>query len=206
MKTLIFLCGLLFFCNLQAQKVVKKALVGSDTAYIQIDSQNCYQLELTTAQTNEIVVEASIEGEYAKDLLVTLEKSGTTMLINSGFHPNFLNPNDKLSAHKVISIALKIIVPAYKNVSIFGTNGNVDVEGKFENLKIRLSDGRCTLKNVEAMVNVETQKGDIFLSTDRGTILARSNYGKVRKARIPSGPNQYILNTVEGTIQLKKTK
>ncbi len=206
MKTLTFLCGLLFCCHLQGQKVVKKALVDSHTTYIQIDSQNCYYIALNTGQTNEVKVEANIEGEYAEDLLVNLEEKGATMLISSGFHPNFTNPNDKLSAHKVISIALKITVPAYKEVSIFGTNCNVEVEGKYKNLEVRLSDGRCVLKNVEEVVHVETQKGDILLATQNGTISAKSTYGKVNEADIPLGRNQYILNTVEGTILLKKTK
>ncbi|WP_317194410.1 hypothetical protein [Allomuricauda sp. CAU 1633] len=185
---------------------MKKAFIGPRTQSIQIDSRYCYQIDLQTAKTNEVQVEASIEGEYAKDLLVSLEEKGTTVRISTGFQPNFINPNDKLSAHKVVSIALHIIVPQYKNVSIFGTNSNVQVKGSYQNLDVKLSDGRCELDNVSEMVEVTTQKGDIWLSTDSGTILAESTYGLVENNQIPNGHNQYILKTIQGNIHLRKTK
>ena len=159
-----------------------------------------------TARTKQVQVEASIEGEYSKDLLISIEEEGTTVRISAGFHPNFINPNDKLSAHKVVSIALQITVPEFKDVSIFGTNSNVEIEGKYQNLDVKLSDGRCKLNNVSEMVEVTTQKGDIWLSADSGAILAESAYGQVENDQIPKGQNQYTLKTVEGNIHLRKTK
>jgi DUF4097 and DUF4098 domain-containing protein YvlB len=139
-------------------------------------------------------------------LLISIEEEGTTVRISAGFHPNFINPNDKLSAHKVVSIALHITVPQYKNVSIFGTNSNVEIEGKYQNLDVKLSDGRCVLNNVSETVEVTTQKGDIWLNAENGSVLAQSTYGQVDNNQIPEGHNQYILKTVEGNIHLRKTK
>lgn len=206
MKT--FLLWLCFFSlvNLQGQKVVKKAFIGPRTASIHIDSQYCYQVELSTSNTDEVSVAASIEGEYAKDLLISITESGTTVLVSTGFHPNFINPNDKLSAHKVISIAMHINLPQYKEVHIYGTNSNVEVSGKYKKLEVKLADGRCTLDNVAENVVVNTQKGDIFLSTANGNITANSTYGEVDEANIPMGHNQYRLSTVEGNIHFRKTK
>lgn len=206
MRTLFFVLGFFFLLNLHGQKLVKKAFVNSRTESIQIDSQFCYLIDLGTAKTNEVKVEADIEGEYSKDLLITIEDKGTTVLISAGFQPNFINPNDKLSAHKVISIKLNIILPEYKNVFVYGTNSNVLVEGKYKNLKVKLSDGRCILDNVIERVEVTTQKGDILLMTVKGNVIAESAYGKVEKETIPKGQNQYILKTVEGNINLRKTK
>lgn len=206
MRPLFVLVGLLFLVQVQGQKLVKKAFIGPRTQSIQIDAQNCYQIDLQTAKTKEVQVEASIEGEYAKDLLVSIEEKGTTVRISAGFHPNFINPNDKLSAHKVVSIALHITVPQYKEVAVFGTNSNVEVEGKYQSLDVTLSDGRCALNNVSETVEVTTQKGDIWLQADSGNILAESAYGHVEKAQIPTGQNQYTLKTVEGNIHLRKTK
>lgn len=206
MKPLFFVVGLFFLVHVQAQKLVKKAFIGPRTQSIQIDSQHCYQIDLQTARTKEVQVEASIEGEYAKDLLISIEENGTTVRISAGFQPNFINPNDKLSAHKVVSIALQITVPQYKDVSIFGTNTNVEVEGKYQNLDVTLSDGRCELNNVSETVEVTTQKGDIWVNANSGTILAESTYGLVENDQIPIGNNQYILKTVQGNIHLRKTK
>ena len=206
MRTFFVVVVLFFLVPVQGQKVVKKAFIGPRTQSIQIDSQYCYLINLQTAKTKEVQVEASIEGEYAKDLLISIEEKGTTVRISAGFHPNFINPNDKLSAHKVVSIALHITVPQYKQVSIFGTNSNVEVEGSYQNLDVRLSDGRCELNNVTETVEVTTQKGDIWLNADSGTILAESAYGHVENDQIPNGENQYTLKTVEGNIHLRKTK
>lgn len=206
MRTLFFVFSFFSLLNLYGQKLVKKAFVNSRTASIQINSQYCYQINLGTAKTDEVSVEADIEGEYSKDLLITIEEKGTTVLISAGFQPNFINPNDKLSAHKVISIKLKIILPENKNVFVYGTNCNVFVEGKFENLQVKLSDGRCVLDNVIEKVEVITQRGDILLITANGNIIAESAYGKVEKEPIPKGYNQYILKSVEGNINLRKMK
>lgn len=206
MKTLLFLSALFFLVHLQGQKLVKKAFIGPRTESIQIDAQYCYRIDLTTSPTDEVQVSASIEGEYAKDLLVSIEEKGTTVLVSAGFQPIFINPNDKLSAHKVVSIALQIGVPEYKQVSVFGTNSNVNATGKYENLHITLSDGICMLENVSETVEVVTQKGDIWLTAPSGHILAESAYGKVDQETIPFGHNQFILKTVEGQIHLKKTK
>ena len=206
MKTLFAAIGLLFLVNAQGQKLVKKAFIGPRTQSIQIDAQYCYQIDLQTAQTQEVQVEASIEGEYAKDLLISIEEKGTTVRISAGFQPNFINPNDKLSAHKVVSIALHITVPQFKEVSVFGTNSNVQVSGEYQNLDVTLSDGRCELDNVSETVEVTTQKGDIWLNADSGTVHAESAYGRVENDEIPNGQNQYTLKTVEGNIHLRKTK
>jgi len=206
MRTLFIVFGLFFLVHVQAQKLVKKAFIGPRTQSIQIDSRYCYQIDLHTGKTKQVQVEASIEGEYSKDLLISIVEEGTTAHISAGFHPNFINPNDKLSAHKVVSIALQITVPQYKDVSIFGTNTNVQVKGKYQSLDVKLSDGRCELNNVSETVEVNTQKGDIWLNTESGTILAESTYGQVENDNIPNGHNQYILKTVEGNIHLRKTK
>lgn len=206
MRAAIVLLSFFFLVELQGQKLVKKAFIGPRTEYIQIDAANCYTLTMNTAQTNEVDVSASIEGEYAKDLLVSIEEEGTTVRISAGFHPNFINPNDKLSAHKVISIALEITVPQYKNVSVFGTHSEVQAEGKYTDLNIKLSDGRCILRNVSEAVQVNTQNGDIWLTALSGNVLAESAYGEVEQNQIPKGNNQYMLKTVEGNIHLRKTK
>lgn len=206
MRTYFVVFGLFFLVQVQGQKLVKKAFIGPRTQSIQIDSRYCYQIDLQTAKTKEVLVEASIEGEYSKDLLVSLEEKGTTVRISAGFQPNFINPNDKLSAHKVVSIALHITVPQHKSVSIFGTNSNVQVKGNYQNLEVKLSDGRCELDHVSETVDVTTQKGDIWLHADSGNIIAESTYGQVEYDEIPNGHNQYTLKTVEGNIHLRKTK
>lgn len=206
MRALLFLMVFFTLVTVHAQKLVRKAFIGPRTETIQIDAQYCYRIDLKTTDSDEVQVYASMEGEYAKDLLISIEQSGTTAMISADFQPLFTNPNDKLSAHKVVSIALEVTVPAYKSVDVFGTNTNLYASGVYRELNVALSDGRCTLENISESVQVTTQKGDIVLSTASGNIVAESVYGNLSKESIPSGDNQFVLKTIEGDIILKKTK
>ncbi|MAU17714.1 MAG: hypothetical protein CMH46_19480 [Muricauda sp.] len=207
MRALFFLLVFFMLVRVHGQKLIRKAFIDPRTETIQIDAQYCYRIDLKTVlSTEEVQVSASMEGEYAKDLLVSIKERGTTAMISADFQPLFVNPNDKLSAHKVVSIVLEISVPEFKNVEVFGTSTNVYATGKYEHLDITLSDGRCNLDNVSESVEVTTQKGDIMLVAPSGNIDAESAYGNVEKEIIPFGYNHFILKTVEGDIFLTKTK
>lgn len=201
--------GLLGFSasvTLTAQKVVKKTYVNANNDYIQIDSNNCYQVDLRTAAGDELLVEAIIDGEYKKDLVVNIAQEGHTVLVNTGFQPNFVFPNDKLSAHKVVSIHLRITLPEYHDIRLYGTNSNVNATGNYKNLKVDLADGVCELRNIGENVQVKTQRGTIYLFADKGEIAAKSAYGTVSGNSIPSGDSVYDLRSVEGDIHLQKTE
>ncbi len=206
MRTLVFL--LLFFQlgNTFGQKLVRKALLEPHISSIHINAHNCYQIALETHQGDEVQVLANIEGEYAPDLVVGLTERGTTIFVDAGFQPNFVNPNDKLSAHKVVSIALQIKLPEYKEVHVFGTSCNLDAHGNYRKLKVVLNDGQCSMGNIGENVEVTTQKGDIYLTVPEGNITANSDYGEILREFIPSGDNHFMLRSVEGDIHLRKTK
>lgn len=196
---------LLFILNIAtAQKVVKKSIVYSTISSFQIDASNCFEIHIDTVDTDEILVEANIDGEYRKDIVLNLKEDGSTVLISAGFRINFENPNDKLSAHKVVSIALRIKLPMNKNVRVFGTNSNIHAIGNYEKLKITLNDGATSLKNVKGFAEVTTQSGDIIVESDTAEILTNSKYGKVDENQIPTGNNKYILKTVTGNIFLNR--
>lgn len=206
MRLSVFLLFCFMLVQVHGQKLVKKAFIDDRTETIQIDAQYCYRIDLKTEPTDEVHVSASMEGEYAKDLLISIKQNGTTAMISADFQPLFVNPNDKLSAHKVVSIALEISVPEYKNVDVFGTNTNLYATGTYEDLNVTLSDGRCILKDISESVQVTTQKGDILLTVPSGNIDAKSDYGDIKKETIPFGYNQFVLKTVEGDIFLTKTE
>lgn len=205
MKITFCLFGLLLGIQFStAQKLIKKSIVNSDISYIKIDVKNCFEITLETSNSNEMVVEAQIDGEYKKDLLLNISEKGSTIVVSTDFQPNFVNPNDKLSAHKVISIALKVILPKQKDVHVFGTNCNVTATGNYEFLKVSLNDGRCDLNNIFENVEVITQSGHITASYSDAMVKAKSKYGKVTGTISKTGNSQYDLSTVTGDILLKR--
>ena len=201
-----FLFLLVFNQFLAGQKVIRKTIINPENQSIQLDAKNCYQVILETSKNKELLVEAAIEGEYKKDLVVKIEEDGSNVLVSADFLPNFIAPNDKLSAHKVISIALKITIPEYCIVNVFGTNSKVEATGTYRNLKVSLDTGDCVLQNVIEQAEVKTQKGTITIKTKEGEIDAKSIYGTVKLSNIPEGNSRYKLSSVEGNIYVKKTE
>ncbi|MEX0289487.1 MAG: DUF4097 family beta strand repeat-containing protein [Flavobacteriaceae bacterium] len=192
--------------SLHGQKLIKKSLINSDVSFFQIDTDNCFILNLGTSKGKELVVEALMDGEYSKDLLIKMREEGSTMFIGAGFEPNFVNPNDKLSAHKVVSIALNINLPEHHKVKVLGTNCNVEIEGSYSSLEVILDDGRCTLNGVKEQVEVRTQSGDINLYNAEGKVLAETKYGHIIKEIIPGGDSTFALHSVSGNISLNKVQ
>lgn len=204
-----FHCFLVLLLTLQianAQKAIKKSIVNSKISHIQIDVNNCFEIDLATSDSEEMIIEAKIDGEYEKDLLLSVSEKGSTIIISAGFQPNFVNPNDKLSAHKVVSIALKVLLPKQKNVHVFGTNCNVLVSGSYKFLKVSLNEGRCDLLDVDDTVEVKTQSGQIKASYSDASIHASSKYGKVLGNTSEKGNNSFNLSTVTGDIVLKRVE
>lgn len=206
MKSIFFF---FFFCAiipLTAQKKVAKSILKESINLIQIDANSCFNVVLETTTSNTIVIEAQMEGEYSDELYLNLVENGNTLEVNSGFGPNHINPNDKLSAHKVVSIALKVSVPSHKNVQVSGTSTNILANGTYKNLRITVSDGLCTLKGIKGNLVVKTQTGNILVTSDNAKINAISKYGTVTFDPINDGNNLYNLNTVSGNIVVNKTK
>ncbi|MBU2900841.1 hypothetical protein [Maribacter dokdonensis] len=206
MKGFIISCLLLYSFAVNAQKKVYKSVLDDHIELIQVDATNCFIVEVETSNDNQITVQTEIEGEYSQYLEIEVFTNGNTLLIDTGFTPNFKNPNDKLSAHKVISIAIKIIMPIQKKLEVFGTNARVVVEGTYKEVNISLSDGACFLNNVLGSTKVKTQSGNISVVAKAADITTVSKYGDVSRNPIPFGTSSFLLETITGNILLSKTE
>ncbi len=204
-QTCLLFLVLLASQGVHSQKVIRKAVINPGISFFEIDTENCYRVEITTSDTQELRVQAVLDGEYGKDLLVRVEEEGSTARVSAGFQPNFVAPNDKLSAHKLVSISLVISLPAQHRVLVSGTGSDVSISGSYSDLQVILNDGRCLLNAVGEKITVHTRSGDIILRHARGSVTARSKYGKVFREPFPEGGSFYTLETVTGDIELRKS-
>ena len=188
------------------QKVISKSYPASLDTLVQIDTEKCYQAEISAYEGETVIVEAWMEGEYAEALTINITEEGNTLWIAADPNPEYKFPNDKLSAHKVVSISLKVRIPAYRDVQVFGTSCNVMLSGAFNAVDVVLNDGNCTLNQVAQNVKVNTQSGHIRLNSLKGVIKAVSHYGEVLQDDIPQGEKHFDLETVSGDITLQRTK
>lgn len=201
------LVGLVLFCHcLTGQKLVRKTLVNKNQQYIQVDTKNCFTTTITATAVEELQVEAAMEGEYANDLAIRITEDGANVLVSADFLPNFKNPNDKLSAHKVVSIALRINVPIDSNVLVYGTNSEIISSGQFKNLKVVLADGPCSLNHATGNIDIKTQNGHINAVGLVGDISAITTYGKLTIGKELHGFYDVKLTSVSGNISVNNTK
>ena len=206
MKVSLLYFVILFSIGLSAQKKMYENILAEHISLIQVDATNCFAVEVQTSKSNEISIIAEMEGEYSQDLDLEVSTNGSTIIVETGFTPNFENPNDKLSAHKVVSILLKLRIPSYKNVEIYGTNTRVVLDGGYNELHVSLSDGTCILNNIEAEAEIKSQSGNIKVYSAAAAISATSKYGEVSANLIPKGNSTFTLETVTGNIDLIKTE
>ena len=208
MRFILLACLFLLYSNtLSAQKKLQRIILADHIGLVQVNTANCFKVELHTAAVKNVNIEAEIEGEYSRDLNIEVTTIGSTLLIEAGFVPSFENPNDKLSAHKVISIILHVTIPSYLNVELFGTNSHVVIAGEYKEVGVLLSDGNCDLYNVLGDVKVKTQSGAIKILSKSAEISAKSKFGKVSFNPIPyNSLFFYELQTVTGNIELSKTE
>lgn len=199
---LVLLLAMLLVNPVAAQKVVRKIATLPLANLLQIDAGQCYSVELETAAVDVMEVEATMEGEYGSDILLKLGEEGSTTRIEAGVQPFFNLPDDKLSAHKVIAISLKILLPQNRSVEIYGRSANIAARGRYEKLHIILDSGGCSLFDVSRLVEVSTRTADIYVVSPGATILAESRYGVVNPNAIPAGDARYSLRTISGDIRL----
>lgn len=194
----------LFLCAqvVHTQKLVRKTIASTHISFFEIDTQNCYRVDIGTSDSGELVVEAESDGEYGRDFVVRVQEGGSTARISAGFSPDYVVPGDKLSTHKLISIALRINLPVNSNVLVNGYGSDVGIRGSYIDLAVVLNDGRCTLQKPGKKVSVHTLSGDIIVKGATGLINAKSTYGKVYQGNIPKGDAVLNLDTVKGDIVL----
>jgi hypothetical protein len=201
-----FLISMVMLCPAFGQKTIKKVFLSPHVTAIQINTALFFEVTVVTTKEKELVLEASLEGEYQKDLGIEVTENGNTLLVAGQFQPYFNPPNDKLSAHKVVSISLHVEVPENKEVFLYGGSANIQAEGNYKELKVVLNDGTCTFGDVGRKLSATTQSGPINLAIARGKIKATSKYGTVAKDMIPDGDTQYELSSTTGNITIKKAR
>lgn len=187
------------------QKQVTKTIVNPQITAINIDGNLSYRVVLETAVTKEVSVEARMDGEYEKGLLVNFREEGKTLYLETRFSPEFRFPNDKLGAHKVVSVSLKVTLPEDQQILLTAGSCEVSASGRYRDLKIVFNDGLCDLYHSAENTEVRTGKAPIVAHLHSGVVEAESRYGEVHLDKIPKGDHHLKLYSTEGDISVNYT-
>lgn len=190
--------------SLQGQKRVRKTILDPAVESVVIDGSQCHQLSLETADTDQVLVEAEMDGEYQNEVLVFAETLGNTLRIGTGLSPTFEMPNDKLGAHKVLSVKLRVVLPPHQRVTFAAGSCRVETRGNFRDLKIHIAGGLILLAHTADHTEVLTASAPIRAKIGQGQVEAHSRYGHVEQEPIPAGSARFILNSTTGNIQITR--
>lgn len=196
-----FFLGILGVCG---QKLTTRNYDATNLTQLQIEAEQIFEVELYSVSEGFIQAEIAIEGEYQNDLTVTSRKQGSILILEGSFMPAFENPNDKLSAHKVVSVRLKVGVPKHLAVVVSGTGTRVVAEGYFNNLEVTTGKGPVVMDRVAGVIEVRTLSGEIIAANVGGTIEATSRYGTVIRGAVTTGMASLRLESVNGDIYINK--
>lgn len=206
MKPVVLLFLFLINYQVAAQKLIDETFSASEIKTIVIDGASIFKIDLQTRSSNAIHLITKIEGEYTPEIAVAYKIKDSTLYIRSVFRPSFALHNDKLSAHKVVSIEIALEIPEHLKIYLKSDIGSAKIKGKYAFITAELSQGNCVLEDFKGSGIVNTINGDVTVETNFAKIKAHTKYGSLLREAIVSGENTIKINSINGDINLKKTK
>jgi len=204
MKITFFLVSFFFVFQLQAQKVIEKQIDALNISKVVIDGSAIFKIKMSTSKTKTIVVLAKVEGEHNEDIFLLAEIKNSELVISTKLQPLFVPDNDKLSAHKVISIELSITIPEYLNAFIQSDIASVTAKGKYNNLTIELINGNCNVDTFSGNATINTIHGSINIRCKEANVKASTKKGILIQDKLKFGNNTLDLNSINGNITITK--
>jgi hypothetical protein len=200
-KRLLYLV-LLWSSLLQGQQLSSKNIAVNPQKKLNIDLTYVAHFEIDTHQENYIQTQLTLEGEYREMFNLSVLETEDTYDISLAKNPLFANFNDKLSAHKVLAITLKLRVPRQTVLDIDGLNSLVYTKGDYRELNVFLNEGVCYLNHDSQKSKIITTKADVFLemNTPLEGIFFQSAFASAPKNNTPENEASWIVKSRDGNI------
>lgn len=165
--------------QLSAQKELYKQWDSNGIDTLIVDSDVLSTINVVTSPHMTITIMARVQGELANEVMIN-EKSGERSLkLSTGLAPYFTPENDKLAAHKVLSVDMTIEVPKGKSFVIRSKYGSVNAMGSYDFFEVALENGHCTLRSFYGDARLYSINGNIDARVLPGVSgKADSRYGK----------------------------
>ncbi|PHS65733.1 MAG: hypothetical protein COB12_06585 [Flavobacterium sp.] len=207
MKKSIFILFFLFLGNVFSQKVIEREFNASDITTIEINSEVIYHIKITSEKTEQIKIKTQVEGENYENVVLGIIEENNTLHIKTSFTPFFEAKNDKLAAHKVISIEMELIVPERMAIKIIAEIASVETFGKYKDVSVLLENGNCSLANFKGNAMLKTKQGFITVYASKETLgIAVSKKGavvnKLSKSNVKSLKYRIEAESFKGNISL----
>lgn len=187
-----------------AQKSTEKLWDADAIQSVKINGDNIFKIKVNNNVSNTISLQVKIEGEHADQLVVFDSITDNKLVISSSFQPLFVKDNDKLSAHKVISVEYILTVPNHIALDIKSNVGSVQINGSYPSVFIELNQGNCSLKQFYGDASVNTIDGNINIETNNATVEAFTKTGSKTISESKYGQHAISCHTINGNIIVTK--
>jgi len=203
-KNLILLIALLITMVSFSQKDTREIIDADNIKRISIDTDEVYLLEINSTKTSQIRIKTHSEGEYYDNIMLETLVHGEELNITTQYPERLTGGFDKLSAHKVFSLAVEIEIPEGLEVSIKSNISSLEAKGNFTSVYADLKQGYCKLIEFMGTAVINTYSGNILVETSSGLIEANSRNGEVDVPEFLPGRNPLRLTSIDGDIMVRK--
>lgn len=174
---------------------------------LEIASDQLFNISIISGKEEGIELRARIEGELYAETVVNAKLGEKTLFISTDLTPFFTPENDKLAAHKVMSLEFELKIPSRLAIVIRSKLSSVKAKGPFRYFDVELEQGRCELFDFYGSARLYTIKGDITARCREGqAAVATSKYGTVRSQLRSKGKRLIEAESIYGAINLMKTQ
>ncbi|WGK65979.1 hypothetical protein [Croceiramulus getboli] len=176
------LTGLVCVLSIQlsvAQKELSNTFDATGIEELIIDSDAIFKIKLTTTTRPQIKIRTGIEGETFESALLLSEQKNKQLILTTGRSPEYIHYDDKLAAHKVMSVELTIEVPEELAITIVSELASVRAEGHYGLLNWSLRDGDVRLFRFRGSGMIKTVTGLVLVESAESQIAAQSRNGHV---------------------------
>lgn len=190
-----------------SQKVIEKEFSSEEIRILLIDDDAISKIEIHSSEESIIKFSAHISGEHSESVVIEEKTSEGKLFLKTAFAPFFTLENDKLAAHKVMAIELKITVPETDAVEIKSKLASVFADGTYENIAVSIENSNCDLRNFSGNAHLKTVKGNITVLANNDVAgKAFSKYGIVKNELSSNKKFLVEAESIHGGISLLQTK
>lgn len=211
MKTVTILIVVwLGLCSVQAQQITEKHISFSGKESLTLDIQIADSICLHTWNKNEVYMTASVNINNDKDneaYIITFDETGKAVKVDARFKDKYFK--GKNNCCNETDIYWQVFMPDNTVFSLETINGNVTIEGKTEEMKVKSISGFIDLavpSNHKADIDFSTISGTIF--TNHQFALNKMHTGVPTRIseKLNNGGVPIRLETISGDIFFRKSE
>lgn len=155
-----------------AQKKMEKIVAANNVEKLIIDGTHFSEINIRSQKTQDITMVANVNGETFENVLLKTNLDDGHFSIAAGYTPFFKKHDDKLAAHKVLSLELDIYVPEHIDIDVVAVHTNISFQGIFGIVNTQLATGNCFLDKFQGAGDIVCKKGAVSGTVDSRVLIA----------------------------------